>query len=91
MSIVLLVALVILNIPIYLLLGKSVFGGWTGFLESIVAIFQSDLSAAASGSYEEHRVGKFTLLFFVLACIAIVAAEYHVIAKFILGMERPWG
>jgi hypothetical protein len=89
-NIILFVVLIFLNIPLYWLLGKSFFGSWDGFLEALVSIFRSNLHAALSGSYEEHRIGRFTLLFYVLLCMATVAAEYHVVAKYILRLEHPW-
>lgn len=90
MTLYLFIGVVLLNIPVYLLLGKTFFGGWHGFLESFVAIFRSDIQAAFSGDYEGHQIGKFTLLLYALSCAFIVAAEYHVIAKFLFGFEHPW-
>lgn len=91
MNIALLIVLVILNIPLYWLLGKSFFGSWQGLMDALVAIVMPDIVSAASGKYEEHRIGRFTLLLYLLVCVSTVAAEYHVVAKFILGMENPWG
>ena len=87
----LLVILLVVNVPLYLLLGKAFFGGWEGFLQSLVALIQPDIVSALSGSYEEKRIGRFTLLLFLVVCGATTAAEYHVVAKFLLGMDRPWG
>jgi hypothetical protein len=88
---VVLTVLAIVNVPLVFILGKAFFGNWEGFFESFLAIFRSDLEAAVSGDYEEHRIGKFTLLFFVLTVVVTVAAEYHVVATYLLGIERPWG
>jgi hypothetical protein len=84
------IGVVLLNIPVYFILGKSFFGGWHGFFESFFAMFRSDLQAAFAGDYEGHQIGKFTLLMYVLCCIFVVAAQYHVIAKFLFGFEHPW-
>ena len=86
----LLVILLVVNVPLYLLLGKAFFGGWEGFLQSLVALVQPDIVSALSGSYEEKRIGRFTLLLFLVVCGATTAAEYHIVAKFLLGMDRPW-
>lgn len=91
MNITLLLILIVVNIPLYWLLGRSFFGGWEGFIQSIVAILQPDIISALQGKYEEHRIGRFTLFLFLIVCGVTTAAEYHVIAKFVLGMENPWG
>ena len=80
-----LIILFVLNVPLYFLLGKSMFGGWEEFLESIVA------TMTFSGEYGDGRISKFTLYLFVIICVGTVAAEYHVVAKYLFGMERPWG
>lgn len=81
----------LLNTPLYFLLARSFFGSWEGFFESFVAIFTPDIVSAASGNYLEHRIGRFTLLMYLLVSAAITAAEYHVVGKFLFGIERPWG
>ena len=86
-----LIVIAVLNIPLYFLLGKSFFGGWQGLFESIVAIITPDVRSALSGNYQEHRVGRFTFFMFLIVCVAAVASEYHVVAKFIFGIEKPWG
>jgi hypothetical protein len=87
---VVLAVLLVLNLPIYWLLAKSFFGSWEGFLEAVVAIVVPDIVSAASGKYEDHRIGRFTLLLYLLVCVSTFAAEYHVVAKYILGVKDPW-
>ena len=90
MTTYILIGVIILNIPVYLLLGKTFFGGWVGFLESFLAMFRSDLGAAMSGDYEGHQIGKFTLVLFVVTIVFTTVAEYYIIARFLFGLEEPW-
>jgi hypothetical protein len=90
-NLTLLIVLFVLSGPLYFLLGRSLFGGWEGFFEACVAVIRPDIISAASGNYHDDRAGRFTLLLYLLICAAIVAAEYHVVARFILGIENPWG
>ncbi len=87
---ILLTVLFVLNLPIYWLRGTSLFGSWEGFVESVVALIVPDIVSAASGKYEDHRIGRFTLLLYLLVCVSTFAAEYHVVAKFLLGVKDPW-
>ena len=80
-----------LNIPLYFLLGKSFFGGWEGLFESIVAMITPDVKSALSGDYDEHRIGRFTFIMYLIVCSAVVLSEYHVVAKYFFGIEKPWG
>jgi hypothetical protein len=91
LNITLLVILIVLNVPLYFLLGRSFFGGWEGLLQSVWAILEPPIVSAMSGNYWEHRIGRFTLLLYLIVCIASTAAEYHVVARFLLGMDNPWG
>jgi hypothetical protein len=83
MRILLLIILFILNIPLWWLLGKSFFGDWGGFLASIDAMFQRV-------AWGETANKRFILLLYLIACVSTFAAEYHVVAKFILGINDPW-
>ncbi|HJT32744.1 MAG TPA: hypothetical protein VJ783_11945 [Pirellulales bacterium] len=91
MHVTMMVVIVLLNTPLYFLLARSFFGSWEGFFESFVAIITPDIVSAASGNYYEHRIGRFTLFMFLLVCASITAAEYHVVARYLFGIERPWG
>jgi hypothetical protein len=91
MNLILLIVLIILNIPLYLLLGRAFFENWEGFLQACIAVVRPDIVSAARGNYHEDRIGRFTLLVYLVVCGALVAAEYHVVAKFFLGIANPWG
>jgi hypothetical protein len=66
-----LLAWLIANTPIYLVIGRVVFGGWDGFFEA----------------WGEHRLvipnlANFRIWAFVLWVIATLAAEYYVFQRF---------
>lgn len=79
-----------LNTPLYWLITRTFFPSWEDFFEAIVAIVVPPAASALSGSYEEHRIGRFTLFMYLLVCVSITAAEYHVVAKFLFGIDKPW-
>ena len=85
------IVIAVLNFPLYLLLGKSFFRGWQGLLEAIVAMITPRAISALSGKAGEHGIGRFTLIMYVIVCAATLLSEYHVIAKFMFGIEKPWG
>jgi hypothetical protein len=83
--------IVALNAPLYYLITRSFFPSWEDFFEAMVAIIVPPTASALSGNYHEHRIGRFTLLMYLLICGSITAAEYHVVARFLFGIEHPWG
>ena len=85
------IVIAVLNVPLYVLLGKSFFGGWQGLFEAIVAMITPGAVSALSGKAGEHGIGRFTFIMYVIVCAAAVSSEYHVIAKFMFGIEKPWG
>jgi hypothetical protein len=91
MNVTLLVILIVLNIPLYLFLGRAFFGDLEGFVEAVLALFTPDVVSAFRGRSDEHTWGRFALIWYVAICVLTVAAEYHIVAKFLLGIENPWG
>lgn len=91
MHVTMLLVIMALNPPLYYLITRSFFPSWEDFFEAIVAIVVPPASSALSGNYHEHRIGRFTLFMYLLICCSITAAEYHVVAKFLFGIEHPWG
>jgi hypothetical protein len=90
MNITLLIILAVLNVPLFWLLAKSFFGDWEGFRDAIIAMIVPGIVSAAAGKHDDHRIGRFTLMMYVIVCVSTLAAEYQVVAKFILGIEHPW-
>lgn len=79
-----LIGLVILNIPVYLLLGLVFFDGWAGFFESLKFWLTPDVFSLFRGEYTEDRWAEMKLAIFVACCIGAVILEYYHIEKFFL-------
>ena len=75
MNLTLLIALIVLNVPVYLFFGKSFFGGWGGFVEALRYSFTPDVISLFRGEFGEDRWQSMKLGFFVLLCVGTVAAE----------------
>ena len=73
--------LAVLNIPLYLLFGKSFFGGWGGFLEALRFYFTPDFWSATRGELWEDRWASMKLFVFILLCIVTVLVEYAFIRR----------
>ena len=73
------IILSVVNIPVFVLYGKLLFGGCQEFLEAIVFWIRPDLWSAVSGELFEDWWAEFKLGLFVVSCVGTVAAEYHFI------------
>ena len=83
----LLIALVLLNIPLYVFLWRTLFSGWQDFFNSLLSV---NIIGYSLERYQ-HRVGwkwapecevnalypAFRLLLFVLGVLSGMGAEYH--------------
>jgi len=85
--------LVVLNIPVYLLIGWLVFdtkeGAADTFFETIVAILKAIfipriVRVLMGDDDDDGAWGIFPIAAFFIACGAIVYGEYYLIAKYIL-------
>ena len=76
-SIPVLVGLALLNIPLYLLLGKFWFGGWAEFGECLRFWITPDSWSFWRGEGMEDFLSEFKLGAFFLLCVAAVCAKYY--------------
>ena len=84
----LLIALLLLNIPLYVFLWRTFFSGWRDFLDSLrsVSIVSDSLDRYQQPARREPASDRdadalypvLKLLLFVLGVLSGVAAEYHV-------------
>ena len=81
MNWILLGVLVVANVPLYLLLGHTFFGGWDGFLEALRFWLTPDVWSLFKGEYWEDWSAEMRLFIFVVVCVAAVAAEYALLVK----------
>ena len=91
MNMTLLAVLAVLNLPLFFYFGKMFFGSWDGLFESIVDIVRPQLYQALTADPNDPQPTKFTLFLYLIVCVSVWLAEYHVIAKFVMGIEKPWG
>ncbi len=69
------IVLVVLNVPVFLLAGRWVFGGWDGFKESVRFAIQPDWFSFWRGELVEDWQEGIRMLIFLLVCAAAVLAE----------------
>ena len=69
------IALTLLNIPLYLWLGRAIFGGWQGFFDAVVFWFKPDFWSLLRGEWTEDMWAELKLGFFLALCGGLVAGE----------------
>ena len=67
--------LVIVNLPVYLALGRLIFGGWGGFLEALRLWTSADWWFTLEKEWHEDRWETAKLPVFILLCIALPVVE----------------
>ncbi len=77
------VFLIIINIPIFLLIGRIFFSNWEGFFKAIWFWAKPDLMSMFDGSYWEDNWNELLLFLFVFVCGILVYGEYYVIVNYI--------
>lgn len=71
----------IINIPLYLYIGKMFFDDWDGFIDDVKFWFTPEIISAFRGEYWNDVFAEFKLFVYFLCCGLIVFAEYHLIMK----------
>ena len=84
MNWVLLIILLVVNAPVYLLLGKWLFGGWDDFGEAIVFWIKPDFFSAIDGELGADWWAEIKLGIFIAACGGLIYGEYHYISSHFL-------
>lgn len=87
-SIVTIVILVVLNVPLYVLIGWLLFDSWSGLLgdldraiSPILAWFRGDWDEAFYGGWWAQA----KLDAFVVACTGVIFLEYQLVSRFLLN------
>ena len=73
--------LVIINIPVYLALGKMIFKDWGSFLESVRLWCSADWWHSLEKQWREDRKGTSELPLFILLCVLLVVVEHAMFGK----------
>lgn len=73
--------LVIINIPVYLALGRMIFKDWGSFLESVRLWSSADWWYTLEKQWREDPRGTAQLPLFLLLCVALVVVEHLMFGK----------
>lgn len=84
-NVVLLSVLGVVNIPVYILIGKFLFEDWSGFWESIKFWLTPDIVSWFRGERWEDAWAETRLWLFVVLCVIAVLVEYLSINKYLLS------
>ena len=69
------IVLAILDIPLFILIGKVLFGSWEQFWEAIEFWLELDFFSALDGKYWNDIWAEAKLTFFTIICIACIYGE----------------
>lgn len=73
--------LFIVNIPVYLGLGRLIFGDWNGFIEAVRLWSSVDWLLTLEREWREDRWGTSKLPTFLVLCIALPVMEHLMFGK----------
>ena len=76
-----LVILGVLNIPVYILIGKVFFGDLAGFFDALKFWFTPNIFSLFRGRYGDDIMAEFKLVIFIFVCGLCVYGEYKLILK----------
>ncbi len=82
MNTTLIAILAVVNVPVYLFLGKSFFADWQGLWEAVKFWLTPDIISIFRGEYFEDWWESTKLFVFVALCVGVVAAEYAIIGSY---------
>ncbi|WP_233246127.1 hypothetical protein [Coraliomargarita sinensis] len=77
------IILIILNIPIFLLIGRAMFGSWSFFLSCFKWHFIPDWLSFFTGKISDDWRGENKTGMYFLACLSIVLIELIIVTNFI--------
>ncbi len=68
--------LIIINVPVYLAMGKIIFKDWGSFIESVRLWCSADWWYSLEKQWREDRWGTGQLPLFILLCVLLVVVEH---------------
>lgn len=86
MSGLLLMSLAMVNVPVYLLLGRRLFGTWQRFTESLRQWLDPELTSASGASATEEVTTDVRLGVLLAGSAAAVLAEFFILAEFVFHL-----
>jgi hypothetical protein len=75
------ITMAVVDIPLFILIGKLIFGCWGDFWDAIVFWFTPDLWSAFNGEYWDDVWAECKLGLFTVSCGAIVWCQLWLIVK----------
>ena len=81
------IILIVANVPVYVLLGKLVFGGWTGVAECVECWLNPEFFHFLFRGEDGMIDDVWALLnpvWWLAACVAVVCAEWYVLTGYVL-------
>ena len=85
------ITMVVVDIPLFIFIGKLFFGCWSDFWEAIVFWIKPDLWSAIDGTLTEDWWAEAKLAFFIVTCGAITYGELWIIVKMFGDMTTATG
>ena len=79
------VILGLVNIPLYLFMGKLIFESWQGFGDAIHFWFKPDRWSAFDGEYWDDVMAEFKLAIFVAICAGAVYGEHYLVHEYLIS------
>ena len=73
--------IVLINIPVYLALGKLIFQDWSSFLEAVRLWSSADWWHSLEKQWREDRWGTSQLPLFLGLCLFLVVVEHLMVGK----------
>ncbi|WP_010501235.1 hypothetical protein [Paenibacillus elgii] len=77
------IALVIINFPVYRFIYKLIFSDPEDFDESVKFSFTPDFISFFRGKYWQDKWGTFKLQMYILLCLVVVLLEYMLLSQVI--------
>ncbi len=78
------IILILINIPVYLMLGKLIFDGWDDFFEAVVYFIKPDWWSISDGEWLEDKWATLKLTGFAFLCSTVVYGEHATMGTRIL-------
>jgi len=76
------IVVIVLNIPVFIVIGRMMFGSWTFFFECLKWNVIPDWWSFARGKITRDQHGENKTGMFVITCLSIVMVQIIVIANF---------
>ncbi len=74
--------LIAANIPLYIGIGRAIFGTWEDFGECLRFWFTPDIFSMLRGEFTEDAWAELKLLYFVVLCVLLVGVQYFLIERY---------